>query len=353
MNGRVYDYNLGRFLSVDPFIQEPGNSQSMNPYSYIMNNPLAGTDPSGYKSKSICEGTSAKCSVAKSDAEKREVLNKLTEDDNGSESSTNASNDSDKKGADDIDPDKKKLADSGLADFLDDVQKHVSVPSTGATKRASFDASGTSGNQASFNDEQLGNIANYFKDEDYAGAYSYILGEIQGLDAVDDDTKYWFEKAIEINTNQDTPANTWIRAFTTKGLALDGITATPEMLQGISDSIAQNVISDVLRSGGVPQFNQLVVSDIRVALSNGGQTIGGWGGSSYFWNLPYGSNNETVGQLIKGNSYELNKFRQSYSHAVKTVFGKHGFGAVKEASRTFNMGSIQADLACGLCLFEF
>ena len=51
MNGRVYDYNLGRFLSVDPFIQAPGNSQSLNPYSYIMNNPLSGTDPSGYKSK--------------------------------------------------------------------------------------------------------------------------------------------------------------------------------------------------------------------------------------------------------------------------------------------------------------
>ena len=48
MNGRVYDYNLGRFLSVDPFIQEPGNSQSMNPYSYLLNNPLGGTDPSGY-----------------------------------------------------------------------------------------------------------------------------------------------------------------------------------------------------------------------------------------------------------------------------------------------------------------
>ena len=48
MNGRVYDYNLGRFLSVDPFIQDPGNSQSINPYSYIMNNPLAGTDPTGY-----------------------------------------------------------------------------------------------------------------------------------------------------------------------------------------------------------------------------------------------------------------------------------------------------------------
>ena len=48
MNGRVYDYNLGRFLSVDPIIQGVGNSQGINPYSYVMNNPLAGTDPTGY-----------------------------------------------------------------------------------------------------------------------------------------------------------------------------------------------------------------------------------------------------------------------------------------------------------------
>ena len=48
MNGRVYDYNLGRFLSVDPFIQGLGSSQAINPYTYILNNPLAGTDPSGY-----------------------------------------------------------------------------------------------------------------------------------------------------------------------------------------------------------------------------------------------------------------------------------------------------------------
>lgn len=51
MNGRAYDYNLGRFLSVDPIIQAPGNSQSLNPYSYIMNNPMSGTDPSGYMSE--------------------------------------------------------------------------------------------------------------------------------------------------------------------------------------------------------------------------------------------------------------------------------------------------------------
>jgi hypothetical protein len=48
MNGRVFDYNVGRFTSVDPVIQFPLNSQSLNPYSYILNNPLSGTDPTGY-----------------------------------------------------------------------------------------------------------------------------------------------------------------------------------------------------------------------------------------------------------------------------------------------------------------
>lgn len=53
MNGRVYDYNLGRFMSVDPFIQAPLSSQSMNAYSYIMNNPMAGVDPTGYMSQEV------------------------------------------------------------------------------------------------------------------------------------------------------------------------------------------------------------------------------------------------------------------------------------------------------------
>jgi RHS repeat-associated protein len=48
MNGRVYDPLIGRFMSADPFIQAPGNLQSYNRYAYVMNNPLAFTDPSGY-----------------------------------------------------------------------------------------------------------------------------------------------------------------------------------------------------------------------------------------------------------------------------------------------------------------
>ncbi len=48
MNGRMFDFNLGRFYGVDPIIQSPNNGQSLNPYSYILNNPLSGTDPTGY-----------------------------------------------------------------------------------------------------------------------------------------------------------------------------------------------------------------------------------------------------------------------------------------------------------------
>lgn len=48
MNGRLYDPNLQRFLSPDPYVQAPGNAQSYNRYSYCMNNPLRYVDPSGY-----------------------------------------------------------------------------------------------------------------------------------------------------------------------------------------------------------------------------------------------------------------------------------------------------------------
>jgi RHS repeat-associated protein len=48
MNARVYDPLIGRFLSADPTIQNPTDSQTLNRYHYARNNPLAFVDPSGY-----------------------------------------------------------------------------------------------------------------------------------------------------------------------------------------------------------------------------------------------------------------------------------------------------------------
>lgn len=48
MNGRVQDAITGRFLSGDPYVTEPGTTQGFNRYSYVGNNPLSYTDPSGF-----------------------------------------------------------------------------------------------------------------------------------------------------------------------------------------------------------------------------------------------------------------------------------------------------------------
>src|SRR5581483_5082932 len=46
-NARLYDPQLGRFLSADPTTEAPDDGQDWNRYSYVLNNPLAFTDPSG------------------------------------------------------------------------------------------------------------------------------------------------------------------------------------------------------------------------------------------------------------------------------------------------------------------
>jgi RHS repeat-associated protein len=50
MKGRIYDPRVGRFLTTDPLVSHPGFSQSWNPYSYVLNNPLNLVDPSGFES---------------------------------------------------------------------------------------------------------------------------------------------------------------------------------------------------------------------------------------------------------------------------------------------------------------
>ena len=46
-NARLYDPLLGRFLSPDPYIQDPDNPQNFNRYSYCLNNPLKYSDEDG------------------------------------------------------------------------------------------------------------------------------------------------------------------------------------------------------------------------------------------------------------------------------------------------------------------
>lgn len=47
MNGRIYDDLVGVFLQGDPVLQDRFNTQNYSAYSYVYNNPLNASDPSG------------------------------------------------------------------------------------------------------------------------------------------------------------------------------------------------------------------------------------------------------------------------------------------------------------------
>ena len=49
MQARFYDPLLGRFLSADSIVPEPGKPQSLNRYSYVYNRPLMYNDPTGHQ----------------------------------------------------------------------------------------------------------------------------------------------------------------------------------------------------------------------------------------------------------------------------------------------------------------
>ena len=48
MGGRLYDPQLGRFLSPDPYVADPTMGQDWNAYSYVANSPMSYLDPTGH-----------------------------------------------------------------------------------------------------------------------------------------------------------------------------------------------------------------------------------------------------------------------------------------------------------------
>ena len=57
-NARYYDPYLNRFLSPDTIVPDPTNPQSLNRYSYVLNNPLKYIDPTGHREcKEACDSS--------------------------------------------------------------------------------------------------------------------------------------------------------------------------------------------------------------------------------------------------------------------------------------------------------
>ncbi|GEM77543.1 polymorphic toxin-type HINT domain-containing protein [Vibrio sagamiensis] len=92
MNGRVYDQELGRFVSADPLVQSPYVVNSFNRYSYVMNNPLKYTDPKGY----FCSDADGSNASSSCDVGSDTSSSDSTGDKNGAVSGGKGGSDSDK-----------------------------------------------------------------------------------------------------------------------------------------------------------------------------------------------------------------------------------------------------------------
>ncbi|SCX03917.1 ATPase involved in DNA repair [Agrobacterium sp. DSM 25558] len=173
--------------------------------------------------------------------------------------------------------------------------------------------------------------------KNFANGYDYVRGEMKKyLDSSSDlteaekkslnDTSYWLEKAAEINRNDgDSEANVFIRGVTRSGLSFDQKAAGDEIIQSNSDLIGTTVFRDIFQSGKVPSLQNLLAVDVNSALGIGGQTLGGWGGAFYYWDMPLSDRpNDTVGNRISGSPAEYEKFIAITANAVVETMTRLG-----------------------------
>lgn len=105
--------------------------------------------------------------------------------------------------------------------------------------------------------------------------------------AQQDGTVFWFEQARGINGDDSVSAR-FIRRHTDNGLDAAGVPHSQRLeMQELSNRIAGRVTKDVIDTGGVAALPEIVNKDISVALDDGRVKLGGWGGSFYYWDMPF------------------------------------------------------------------
>lgn len=158
--------------------------------------------------------------------------------------------------------------------------------------------------------------------DNFAQGYDYIYDIIKDIPEISPETTFWFENAIAINRNDVTsPANLFIRSVTSYGLQWDGV--AQYNIQGISNTIGESVIGDIISREAVPSIDQILSFDISAAIQAAGQTIGGWGGAFYYWDAVADLNTgQTVGDLILSTPGEYEKFVAVNAAALDAVYGE-------------------------------
>ena len=169
----------------------------------------------------------------------------------------------------------------------------------------------------------------------YVESYKYLHQQVQnrlqnpGLSVAErkelEAKEFWLRKAGEINADDpNSQGNFFIRSVTGNGLRFDDKPAGPEKIQGNSNRIGAFVMKDVLETGQMPSMQRIIANDaLSVTDEEGRQTLGGWGGSFNYWDMPLSSKpGDTVGDRISNNPSEYEKFISVNARALADTVRK-------------------------------
>lgn len=174
--------------------------------------------------------------------------------------------------------------------------------------------------------------------ENFYAGYDYLASQLSALTTTEiadmgvtanqvEDCLFWLGRASAINQNDlSDAANNFIRDVTRYGLLWDQ--KPVGTLQANSDAIGGSVVGHILLQGSFPEIDVIVGSDVQAAISEGGQTIAGWGGAFYYWHAPYpaGGPGVTVGSAISADPGQLEKFISLVSCATYQALARTNGG---------------------------
>ncbi|MFW2071974.1 hypothetical protein ACG9Y7_00725 [Acinetobacter gerneri] len=131
--------------------------------------------------------------------------------------------------------------------------------------------------------------------------------------------------------------------ITNKGLDFDGFKQDAVQLQNTSNLIVRNILNDVIQSGGVNKIESILSKDIYAALERNNQTLDGWAGSIFYWNLRLDSGKykgKTVGEVISDNPKDFVKNNTILKSTIDELSQKYGrMKVLIEAGDTIFRGS--------------
>jgi hypothetical protein len=118
-----------------------------------------------------------------------------------------------------------------------------------------------------YNDDQLSQISALVTARNFPAAYRLAASFADGGDGVSQASILWMRGAANINENDGSEA-AFVRQYTAAQYqARFGTALNLNLIQSVSDSIAQTVLGEILQNGTVPSIDRIAQNDEGLRLT--------------------------------------------------------------------------------------